>query len=322
MNLRQMAGLGQTTPSAVVEAAPLTFDRGLALIVEGATQYMPAADAEDHQKFRAMVCEMASQVPERLPIDAKLAQIGTIVSEFEGYCKSINAVFRDRQIAWRTLSSALLRELLVKLGVEISSPSALPLIDKIGGLSTREDIQAYRNQLEEFLHPGGVRDTMPEGASPLKVEDRTTANNNAAGLRGGGSAVEQLKGIMERHSKAFVVLFGLGCLDVISERFGMEAVEDCLMTVSAFLTANLHRDDVIYHWSDSTLLAILEGRPNEQILTAELRRIASQNREITIQIGDRTVMLRIPLDFVITPTARLRTPDDLYKLSVEHTTQW
>jgi GGDEF domain-containing protein len=283
---------------------------------------MPAADAEDHQKFRAVVSEMATQVPERLPIEDKLAHIRTILSEFEIYRISLNSVLRDRQIAWRTLSSALLREVLVKLGVEISSASALPLIDKIGGLSTCEDIQAYRNQLEEFLHPGGVRDARPEDASPLKVEDRTTANTNAAGLRGGGSAVEQLKGIMERHSKAFVVLFGLGCLEVISERFGMEAVEDCLMAVSAFLTANLHRDDVIYHWNDSTLLAILEGRPNEQILTAELRRIASQNREITIQINGRMVMLRVPLDFVVTPTARLRVPDDLYKLSVEHTTQW
>jgi GGDEF domain-containing protein len=300
----------------------LVFDRGLALMVEGAAQCMPSVDPEKHRHFRTVVSEMATQVPERLPIDAKLAQVGTIISEFEDYRKSVSAVLRDRQIAWRTLSSALLRELLVKLGVELSSPSALPLIEKIGGLSTSEDIHKYRDRLNEFLHPDGVRETMPEDASPLKVEDRTTANTNAAGLRGGGSAVEQLKGIMERNSKAFVVLFGLGCLEVISERFGMEAVEDCLMAVSAFLTANLRREDVIYHWSDSTLLAILEGRANEQILTAELRRIAGQNREITIQIGGRKVMLRVPLDYVITPTARLHTPDDLYKLSVEHTAQW
>jgi GGDEF domain-containing protein len=127
---------------------------------------------------------------------------------------------------------------------------------------------------------------------------------------------------MERGGAGFIVLIRLSCLEVINQRFGKEAVEDCLMAVSAFLTASLHSDDAIYHWSDSSLLAILQGRPSEQILAAELQRIASQNRDSSINVAGRTIMLRIPLAFELTPISRLRTADDLYRLSTQSTTKW
>jgi hypothetical protein len=94
------------------------------------------------------------------------------------------------------------------------------------------------------------------------------------------------------------------------------------MAVSAFLTASLHNDDQIFHWSDSSLLAILQGRPSAQILTAELQRIASQNPESSIHVAGRTIMLRIPLAFDLTPIHRLRTPEDLFRLSPKRATQW
>jgi hypothetical protein len=94
------------------------------------------------------------------------------------------------------------------------------------------------------------------------------------------------------------------------------------MAVSAFLTASLHNEDAIYHWSDSSLLAILQGRASEQILAAELQRIASQNRESSINVAGRTIMLRIPLAFDLTPISRLHTAEDLFRLSTQGTTKW
>jgi hypothetical protein len=88
------------------------------------------------------------------------------------------------------------------------------------------------------------------------------------------------------------------------------------MAVSAFLTESLHSDDAIYHWSDSSLLAVLQGRANEQILTAELERIAMQNRETTVSIGGRATMLRIPISFDLTPIERLKSADDVYKITL------
>jgi len=175
--------------------------------------------------------------------------------------------------------------------------------------------------VEDFLHPPDA-EGQAQGLASMKAANHSTANDNAAGLRGGGSAVEHVRKIMERGGSGFVALIRLSCLEVIHQRFGTEAVEDCLMAVSAFLTSSLHSDDIIYHWSDSSLLAVLQGRPSETILAAELQRIASQNRESSIQVAGRTIMLRIPLAFELTPINRLRSADDLYRLSTQQMSKW
>jgi hypothetical protein len=102
----------------------------------------------------------------------------------------------------------------------------------------------------------------------------------------------------------------------------MEAVQDSLMAVSAFLTHSLRSDDAIYHWSGSSLLAVLQTPASLPILTAAMRRIVDNNRDITIQIGGRSVMLRIPLEFEITPISQLRNAEDLHKLSAPSARKW
>jgi GGDEF domain-containing protein len=318
MGLRDMAGLGHSPSPAKGEPAPLVFDRCLTLMVEGAAKNMPVIDEEIYNAFRRKVSEEAMQVTDRLPVNDKMAQIQTIVHEFDSYRKGAEGALKERQSGWRALVYLQLQELLERVCVDPGSAEAAPLVAKIAGLETAEQIQAYRERLKEFLHPSGTEQGIPKGVSRLKAADHTAENNNAAGLRGGGAAVEHVKRIMERGGNGFIAIFQLGCLEIISQRFGMEVVLDSLMAVSAFLTANLHSDDTIFHWSDSSLLVVLEGRPSEQILTAELQRIVAQNREISIQVGSHTVMLRIPLEFDTISISRLQSAEDLYKLSPEH----
>ncbi|MGO9316989.1 MAG: hypothetical protein ACLPXT_05310 [Terracidiphilus sp.] len=322
MGLRQIAGFGHSPSEAKEESAPPVFDRCLTLLVQGASLNMPEIDEATYKAFRKRVSEEAMQVPDRLPVEDKLAQIQSIVHEFESYRKGAEGALKDRQSGWRALVSMQLQELLERVGVDAGSPEAAPLVAKIAGLETGEQIQAYRERLRAFLHPSGPGQDAPAGASKLKVADHTTENDNAAGLRGGGAAVEHVKRIMEQGGKGFIALFRLGCLETISQRFGVEAVQDSLMAVSAFLTHNLHSGDAIFHWSDSSLLVVLEGRVNEQLANAELLRIVAQNREITVNIEDRTVMLRIPLDFVLTPLSFLHSAEDVYKLTPKPVAQW
>jgi GGDEF domain-containing protein len=322
MGLRQITGLGQSPSAAKGQVSAPEMDRCLTLMVEGASMNMLAIDAESYKAFRTSVSGMAMQVPDRMPVADKLAQIQIIVREFESYRKNAEGDIKERQNGWRALTAMQLHELLARVGVDAGSRDAAPLVSKIAGLETGEELQAYRERLREFLHPSGGERDVPVGASVLKVADRSMDNDNAAGLRGGGSAVEHLKGIMERRGAGFIALFRLGCLEIISQRFGLEAVQDCLMAVAAFLTHNLHGNDAVFHWSDSSLLVILEGRPSEQILSAELQRIVAQNRDITVNIEKRTVMLRIPLEFDLTSIACLHSAEDLYKLTFKPAAQW
>jgi hypothetical protein len=315
MNLRQMASLVADKPPDKIASEALPAERCLTLLAEGVALNVPEIDEAAHKQLRASVGQLALQIPDRASTDEKLIQIRTILHEFEVYRQGVENALRQRQAAWRALADKLLRELLTRIGIEVVAPEASSLLIKIPALVSAEDLAAYQQELNRFLHPVGADGRVNDIAAPLKVADRSTANHNAAGLLGGGSAVEYLKSVMERGGNGFIAIIRLGCLDIISQRFGLEAVQDCLMAVASFLIHSLHSDDAIFHWSDSSLMAILQGRVSESIINAELQRIVSHNRDITVKIEGRTIMLRIPLTFDLTPTELLRDANDLYKLS-------
>ena len=315
MNLKQMTSWGQSQPPVESAAGLSNPERFLTLVVEGAALGVPEIDNDAYSAFRSSVGKLAVQLPDRLPDDEKVAQIRSVVREFENYRRAGEDELRNRTANWRSLVSLLFRALLKSLGIDPAMDKADQLLRKIGGVTSAAQIEELCAHIDSFLHPSGENSAPPE-ASRFQTADHSTANDNAAGLRGGGSAIEHLRQIMEGGGKGFIVLFRLSCLSMINQRFGSEAVEDCLMAVAAFLTQSLRSDDVIYHWSDSSLLAILQGRANEHILTAELERIVYQNRETSVNIGGRATMLRIPITFDLTPSERLQSADDLCKITL------
>jgi len=315
MNLRQMTGLGGSNSAEKKPPELPNPERVLTLVVEGTAMGVPEVDAETYKVFRANVAKLALQLPDRLPEDEKLAQIRLVMREYDNYRKRSETELRSRTTEWRATVSLVFRELLRSLGIDASAANPSKLLRTLASTTSAQDAQELRLGLETFLHPNGA-ESSPAEASKFRTADHSTETDNAAGLPGGGRAVEHVKRLMESGDKAFIVLFRLSCLNMINQRFGPEAVEDCLMAVSAFLTQSLNSEDAIYHWSDSSLLAILQGRANEQILTAELDRIAMQNRETSVNIGGRATVLRIPITFDLTPIERLKTADDLYKITL------
>jgi len=308
------------TPAKTSSTPPPDSERSLSLLVEGTAMNMLEVDHESYKAFRASVTKTALASPDRLPNADKMAAIKTVLQEFERYRNGSESELKNRQSSWRAVVSMLFRELVTSLGINPASEGTKSLVQIIGSLKTAQEIQDFRTTLEDFLHPTGYGSA--EKASSLKVADRSTVNDNAAGLPGGGVAVEKVKALMELGGAGHIAIFRLSCLEIISERFGLDAVQDCIMAVSAHLTSSLHADDQIYHWSDSSLLAILKGRANEKILAAELQRVSAHNSEINISVAERMVMLRIPLSFDITPIAKLRAAEDLYKLANSQKDRW
>jgi GGDEF domain-containing protein len=315
MNLRQMTGLGRSKSTEKKAPQLPNSDRVLTLVVEGAALGIPEVDVETYKEFRTNVAKLALQLSDRLPEDEMLAQVRLVLHEFESYRSHSETELRNRSIEWRAAISLLFRELLGTLGIDASAPDPSELLRMLASTISAQGTRELHQGLEAFLHPAGA-ESAPAEASKFRTADHSTESNNAAGLPGRGSAIEHVKRLIESGDKAFIVLFRLSCLNMINQRFGPEAVEDCLMAVSAFLTQSLNSDDAIYHWSDSSLLAILQGRANQQILTAELERIVMQNRETTVTIGGRAIVLRIPITSDLTPIERLKTADDLYKITL------
>jgi GGDEF domain-containing protein len=317
--MMKMTTWGQGRISTAEEVIPPNPERCLTLLVDGAARGAVEVDPDAYKTFRARLEDLARKIPDRLPEEEKLALIGSINKEFDGYRTLTEDALRDRQVAWRSTLQLLFDELVHDLGLDTKSTRVASLLTQLKHINATGEINGWREALDSFLHPLDGTGPSDELAARLRSADSSTANDNATGLFGGGAAVEQLRKIMQKGNEGYIVLFRLSCMDIVNQRFGAEAVQDCLMAVSAFLTAGLESNDTIYHWSDSALLAIMQGRPNEAILTAELERIISQNRESTIKIAGRAVMLRIPITFQITPINRLRSPEDVQRITARPT---
>jgi GGDEF domain-containing protein len=287
--------------------------RMLTLFAEGAAMNMPEIETNAYKKFRQQMASLALQVPDRATEQEKLLAVRQMVQEFETYRNISRDHMRERLGAWRALTSFLLKSCLERMQMKLNSPSVQPLLKRPLEIMEAEEIKQYMADLQAFLEPP-KKGKSDEDAMNLATPNLSMSNDNAAGLMGGGSAVSHLERILSAGGKGYIAQFELGCLDVIGQRFGMEAVQDCLIAVAAYITHSLHGDDMVYHWSNSRLLAILQGRANEQILTAELNRLAGHNRDFMVQVGGRTIMLRIPLSFEIIPISRFTSAEDLYKL--------
>lgn len=303
------------------EAGASGTGRSLTQLAEGAAANLLEVAPSDYKEFRGKVGQLAQQMRDGLPEADRLALIREVIQEFEHYRGASEDELRNRLRGWRALASKLLMDLLARTGIDAGSGNAAPLVQKVGSLQTGTEIDGYLIELAEFFSLGNS-DNRASRASQLTAADRSTANDNAAGLRGGGAAFKHVSRIMEEDNQGYLVLFQLGCLEMIGERFGVAAVQDGVMAVSAFLTHSLRSDDAIYHWSDSSLLAVLQTPASVPIVAAAMRRVIDNNRDITIQMGGRTVMLRVPLEFEIIPISRLTTAEDLNKLAAPSPSKW
>jgi GGDEF domain-containing protein len=314
-SVQAKADKGASNPDEGEERTMDEAARTLTLLAEGAALAVPEIDTEACRDFRGKVRALAARLPDRLPEEEKLALVRSLVNEFDVYRKSAETELRNRAKEWRAVVELLLLDLLRSLGIQEGITNASQLLKRIAGVNSADEVGRLHDAIDLFLHPQGAG-SAPVEASQFRTANHSTENDNAAGLRGGGSAIAHLEHIMEQGGRGYIVLFRLSCLNMIHQRFGDETVQDCLMAVAAFLTQSLHSDDQTYHWSDSSLLSILQGRVNEQILTAELERIVLKNRETCVNIGGRATMLRIPITFDITPIDQLQTAEDLLKINL------
>lgn len=296
-----------STPLSVSNA-----DRRLVQLTQELALAMPLLDAQANQQLHDEIDSLLQQFTAKTSEAEKNQLAHRILAGFEAYAHHAENTRHDQIVCWHETITMLFYSLLRLQSISLDHPAVIALLERIKHLSSSRDIQEWKNAVSSFLHPA---QDPPEDAfsSALHATDTSSNNDNPFGLFGGGAAIEWLRTYMQEKRSGFIVFFHLFCLDVIRMRFGQEAVEDCLITVAANFTTSLQNKDRIYHWSDASLLAILQDRPSEIILNAELEHIVAQHRESTIKIAGRSIMIRLPITFEIYPIRRLRDPEDLFQ---------
>ena len=287
--------------------------RALGLLLEGAAINLPQIDPDLHRRFRSGILRSSISIVQPQSESDLLGIIASVVQELETYRTDSEATLEARQKEWRQTASLLMHQLGERDKIDQKTELWANCTTSLVSATSAEEIQSLRTKLQRLFQTSG-EEQAARRTKAVEEQDRSTANDNAAGLRGGGAAIEHVSAMIAQSRPGYVGLFRLSCLDVVGERFGPEGIQDCLMAVSAFLIQNMRAEDSIYHWSESSLLAVCDRKIPEDILAAELNRVLARNREFTINIGDRTIMLRIPVELQLFPISEFGCADDLQRL--------
>ena len=294
-------------------AAPGEVERrGIGLLLDGVILQQVQADEGVYRRLRSAILRDSLTLAEPQPKDNMLAAIRSILSCFEAYRTETESLLDARRKAWQQLSLTLLHRLAEELRIDPDTGEWKSLCADLNAVTEAEQILDLRNRALQQVQK---KVSASRHAREKEERDRSTENDNAAGLRGGGAAIEHIEHMLEVQRPGFVVIFRLSCLDVIGKRFGSEGVQDCLMTVAAFLMENIRREDTIYYWSESSLLAVCDRKVREEMISAEFNRVLARNRDFTLQVGERAIMLRIPIEMQLYPVEQLKSVDDLLKLA-------
>jgi GGDEF domain-containing protein len=288
-------------------------DKFLTKLIEQAVLDVSDLDVKANKKLRDNVGRLAPLLP-ALPLNASdLALMQQILEEFGRYHQSAEIAVRDQISGWRALVSKLLDMLLSEVGVKANSTDAAPLMKGVATLLTGEELHGFMILMTEFFRLKCAHGKADKTGGQQHIT-LAASNDNVTGLHGDGAAVEYVKDILDTGGKGFVVFFHLSSLCSIKERYGVEVMQDCMMAISAFLTRNLRSEDTIYYWNESYLLAVLPSPAAEKTMAAVIQNIVDKNRDITVRLGGRVVMLRVPMSYELTPISRLHTAADLYNL--------
>ena len=297
-----------------MEGACAAERRALGLLLQGAVIHQVQVDPSAHQRLRSAILRDSIRLTEPESEQDLLQTVGSLLREFESYRSDCETIVACRQKEWRHTVAMLMQLLAMRDKVDLESQLWTKLCAQLASAEISDHIEELRAKLQTMFQRTGQESAMRQSAIEDE-QDRSTANDNAAGLLGGGAAIEQVRSMLAAGRPGYVGLFSLSCLDVVGERFGPEGMQDCFMAVSAFLIQAMRAEDKVYHWSESTLLAVCDRKVREDILAAELNRVLAHNRDFTIQIGNRTIMLRIPIELQLFPTTHFDSAEDLRKLT-------
>jgi GGDEF domain-containing protein len=293
---------------------PSAERRAIGLLIEVAATSLLPIDMAAYHRFRSAILRDTIDLTEPQSESDLLNSVGNIIRGFKTHHTEAEAALEARQKAWRHVVAMLMLQVADRDEIDQQSDSWQAMRLSLTTAVTADEILSVGAELSKaFLKSREERVAIQKAAE--EEQDRSVANDNAAGLRGGGAAIEHVRKMISGARPGYVGLFRLNCLDVVGERFGQEGIQDCLMAVSAFLIESLRKEDSVYHWSESSLLAVCDRKIREDILSAELHRVLSHNRDFTIQIGNSRIMLRIPIELELFPITLFESAEDLQKLS-------
>lgn len=244
--------------------------------------------AEFHEKMSGM----AQRLSECSTLDEKFLALQQTLYEIHRYQESKAKDLRKPEFTWRALAATLLCALFTPHDAKRLSAGK----DRLLGEAMLRDLNDGVDTFEGAMRSQPEQDVENR---PWVDEWRPSfeAELNPTSLRCGDAALSRVEELLQRGAKGFAIVFRLGCLDVVGERFGLEALEESVRAVTGYLSESIQRYGELFYWNESTFVTVVETRAPEKSFRTTIVQIVNNNRSAFVQVGDHLVLLQMPLEF-------------------------
>lgn len=178
-------------------------------------------------------------------------------------------------------------------------------------------IQYHTVRVErELIKKARALELSPEMEAPISesvADDEFEWDNykGPTGLPGPTQARSYFAPLFGADNQQYAVLFKLGSIQVIEERYGEEAVCDYVNFAAQSLMQGLRSDDRLFHWRRDVLLSGIRRQGSQVSVRMEMARLNLKSREYLINVDGRCIMLSCPVSFELLPLSQYSTFDEM-----------
>ena len=290
--------------------------RIITLLLEAIAQHAVEGDAADLETFRRDVANaLLKMVPETEP--GELLVVGGSVSRtLEEYNKRITQHVRQRNSVLQNIISMLTATMISISDSGDRTATRLQDIEKqLVSAAMIEDVRVLKHRLGECLESiREERKSQNEQASKMvqhlqntiasapKIDDAPRVDA-ATGLPDRAAAEAALSECAAANEPAYTLVFIADRVQLINARFGYAAGDEVLKTIQTHVRKGLRPEDRMFRWRGPSFLALLKRSDPVDCVRAEISRIVMTRLQKTFDIGNRSVLVPIGMQWALFPVS-------------------
>ena len=291
--------------------------RIITLLLEAISQHAVEGDEAELAKFRKDVSDALNRmVPDTAAPDLLIAA-GSVTHNLEQYNRRISQSVHQRNAEMQNIISMLTQAMISVTDSGQRSSTRLQEIEKqLVSASMIEDVRVLKARLGECLENIREERKLQNEQATKVVHQLQKTIEQAPKPEAPGKGLDQATGLPDRaaaetalaecaaaNEPAYTLVFIADRVQLINARFGYAAGDEVLKTIQTHVQTNLRPEDQLFRWRGPSFLALLKRSDPVDCVRAEITRIVASRLQKTFDIGNRSVLLPIAMQWALFPVS-------------------
>ena len=287
------------------------------LLLEAIRQHAVEGDAAELAKFRKDVSDALNRmVPDTTAADLLIAA-GSVTHNLEQYNRRISVSVRQHSAELQNIISMLTQAMISVSDSGERSAARLQEIEKqLVSASVVEDVRVLKARLGECLENIREERKLQNEQATKVVHELQKTIEQAPKPKQADKGVDQATGLPDRaaaeaalaecaaaNESAYTLVFIADRIQLINARFGYAAGDEVLKTIQTHVQKNLQPKDTLFRWRGPSFLALLKRTDPVDCVRAEITQIVMSRLQKTFDIGNRSVLLPIGMQWALFPVS-------------------